>query len=117
MTSASSVDGGGKHRPEQGRTGWALSRGPGVVFRMAAGDPKRSICFLLELSGESRVIVTASRTETWSDRRANEVTGGGGGGGALMKRECSCSLGAPGFVLVGLSHAVQESNLSHPRDC
>lgn len=37
--------------------------------------------------------------------------------GWLMKRECSCSLGAPGFMLVGLSHAVKEANHSHPRDC
>ena len=76
MTWASPVDGRGKHRPEQGRTGWALSRGPGVVFRMAAGDPKWSICFLMELSGESWENVTVIDTEIWSDRRANAVSQG-----------------------------------------
>lgn len=53
--------GRGKHRPE-------VSRGPGVVFRMTAGDPEWSICSLMELSGESRKIMTVSDMGIWRDR-------------------------------------------------
>lgn len=39
-----------KLRPEQGRMVWVPSRGARAVLGLAAGDPKWSICSVMELS-------------------------------------------------------------------
>lgn len=45
---------GGEFRFEEGRMVWVLDRRVGAVFRMVVRDFKWSICFLMELLGESR---------------------------------------------------------------
>lgn len=102
---------GGKRRLEQGRLAWVLSRGPGVVFRMAARDPKGIVCSLIGLSREIRKRMSVIDTGLWRDMRVNA-----GNMCWLIKSVHSCSLGAHGVLLVKLSHLVEEPNLSLPSD-
>ena len=88
---------------------WVLSRGPAVVFKMAARDPKGSVCSLMGLSGEIRKRMSVIDTGIWRDMRVNAVNMCW-----LIKSVHSCSLGAHGVLLVKLSHLVEEPNLSHP---
>lgn len=90
---------------------WVLSRGPRVVFRMAARDLKGSVCSLMGLSGEIRKRMSVINTGIWRDMRVNAVNMCW-----LIKSVHSCSLGAHGVLLMKLSHLVEEPNLSHPRD-